>query len=64
MDRNVALSLTISPEDLLMQYSYAAPRFGLVLMGVFASVGLALVTLISSIFRSLPRQFDHRSRNI
>src|SRR5262245_22567377 len=45
MDRNVALSLTISLEDLLMQYSYAAPRFGLVLMVVFASVGLALVAL-------------------
>src|SRR5262245_62838993 len=45
MDRIVALSLTISLEDLLMQYSYAAPRFGLVLMVVFASVGLALVAL-------------------
>jgi putative ABC transport system permease protein len=45
MDRNVALALTISLEDLLMQYSYAAPRFGLVLMVVFASVGLALVAL-------------------
>src|SRR5262245_19652061 len=45
MNRNVALALTISLEDLLMQYSYAAPRFGLVLMGVFASVGLALVAL-------------------
>src|SRR5215468_2895443 len=45
MDRNVALSLTISLEDLLMQYSYAAPRFGLVLMVVVASVGLALVAL-------------------
>jgi putative ABC transport system permease protein len=45
MDRNVALALTISLEDLLTQYSYAAPRFGLVLMVVFASVGLALVAL-------------------
>jgi predicted permease len=45
MDRNVALSLTSSLEDLLMQYTYAAPRFGLVLMVVFASVGLALVAL-------------------
>jgi predicted permease len=45
VDRNVALGLTVSLEDLLLQYSYAAPRFGLVLMVVFASVGLALVAL-------------------
>jgi predicted permease len=45
VDRNVALALTVSLEDLLLQYSYAAPRFGLVLMVVFASVGLALVAL-------------------
>jgi putative ABC transport system permease protein len=44
-DRNVALGLTGSLEDFLKQFSYAAPRFGLVLMGVFASVGLALVAL-------------------
>jgi putative ABC transport system permease protein len=44
-DRNIALGLTGSLEDFLTQYSYAAPRFGLVLMGVFASVGLVLVAL-------------------
>jgi predicted permease len=45
LDRNVALAMATSLEDLLMQYSYSAPRFGLVLMVVFASVGLALVAL-------------------
>ncbi len=45
MDPNIALTGTGSLEDFLKQYSYAEPRFGLVLMGVFASVGLALVAL-------------------
>jgi putative ABC transport system permease protein len=45
VDRNVALAMTGSLEDFLKQFSYAAPRFSLVLMIVFASVGLALVTL-------------------
>jgi predicted permease len=45
MDRNVALTSTGSLEDFLKEYSYAAPRFSLVLMEVFASVGLALVAL-------------------
>ncbi len=45
MDRNVALSLTGRLEDFMKDAFYASPRFGLVLMGVFASVGLALVAL-------------------
>jgi putative ABC transport system permease protein len=45
VDRNVALTLTGSLEDFLKRYSYAEPRFSLVLMSVFASVGLALVAL-------------------
>jgi putative ABC transport system permease protein len=45
VDRNVALTLSGSLEDLLKRYSYAEPRFSLVLMSVFASVGLALVAL-------------------
>jgi putative ABC transport system permease protein len=45
LDGNVALALTGSLEGFLNQYSYAAPRFGLALMGVFAVVGLALVAL-------------------
>jgi putative ABC transport system permease protein len=45
VDRSVALTLTESLENLLKRYSYAEPRFSLVLMSVFASVGLALVAL-------------------
>jgi putative ABC transport system permease protein len=45
VDRNVALTLTGSLEDFLKRYSYAEPRFSLILMSVFASVGLALVAL-------------------
>ena len=45
VDPNIALTLTGSLEDFLKQFSYAEPRFSLVLMGVFASVGLALVAL-------------------
>jgi predicted permease len=45
LDPNIALTGTGSLEDFLKQFSYAEPRFGLVLMGVFASVGLSLVAL-------------------
>ncbi|HEY6403907.1 MAG TPA: ABC transporter permease, partial [Blastocatellia bacterium] len=45
VDRGVALTLTGSLEDFLNRYSYAEPRFSLVLMSVFASVGLTLVAL-------------------
>src|SRR5262245_57747575 len=45
LDPNIALTDTGSLEDFLKQFSYAEPRFGLVLMGVFASVGLSLLAL-------------------
>jgi putative ABC transport system permease protein len=45
VDTNIALTLTGSLEDFLKQFSFAEPRFSLVLLGVFASVGLALVAL-------------------
>jgi putative ABC transport system permease protein len=45
VDRGVALTMTGSLQDFLKRYSYAEPRFSLVLMSVFASVGLALVAL-------------------
>ncbi len=40
VDRNEALTLTGTLEDFLKQFSYSGPRFGLILLGVFASVGL------------------------
>jgi putative ABC transport system permease protein len=45
VDRNVALTLTGSLEDYMKQFSYAEPRFSLVLLAVFAGVGLALVAI-------------------
>jgi predicted permease len=45
VDANIALTLTGSLEDFLKQFSYAEPRFSLILLGVFAGVGLALVAL-------------------
>jgi putative ABC transport system permease protein len=45
VDRNIALTLVGSLTDYLRQFSYAEPRFGLVVLSVFAGVGLALVAL-------------------
>jgi putative ABC transport system permease protein len=45
VDRRVAIT-TIGPlTDYLSQFSYAQPRFGLIVLGVFAMVGLVLVVL-------------------
>jgi putative ABC transport system permease protein len=45
VDRNVALTLTGSLIDYLKSFSYSEPRFSLILLGVFAGVGLVLVTI-------------------
>jgi putative ABC transport system permease protein len=45
VDRNVALTLTGSLEDYLQKFSYSGPRFSLILLGIFASVGLVLVVI-------------------
>jgi putative ABC transport system permease protein len=42
-DRNVGLTLIGSLHDSLRRISYSGPRFALILLGVFASVGLMLV---------------------
>jgi predicted permease len=44
-DRNVALTFTGSLEDFISQFSYAGPRFGFLLMTIFAGIGLVLVTI-------------------
>ena len=43
-DRNVALTLTGTLEGFISEFSYAGPRFGFLLMSLFAGVGLVLVT--------------------
>ena len=45
VDRNVALTLTGTLNDFLKSFSYSGPRFSLILLGVFASVGLVLVAI-------------------
>ena len=45
VDRNVALTLTGTLKDFLKSFSYAQPRFSLILLGVFAGVGLVLVAI-------------------
>ena len=44
-DNNVALTFTGTLEGYINQFSYAGPRFGFLLMGIFAGVGLVLVTI-------------------
>ncbi len=45
VDKNVALTMTRSLDDLLNDFSYAQPRFLLSVLGVFAGVGLVLVAV-------------------
>jgi predicted permease len=45
VDRGVAITLTGTLTSYLRQFSYAEPRFSLVLLGVFAVVGLVLVAV-------------------
>ena len=44
-DHSVALTLTGSLEGFISEFSYAGPRFALVMTGVFAVIGLILVTI-------------------
>jgi putative ABC transport system permease protein len=44
-DRNVAVTMTDSMENFLKNYTYATPRFTLLVLGVFAAVGLVLITV-------------------
>jgi putative ABC transport system permease protein len=45
VDRGVAITLTGTLNSYLRQFSYSEPRFSLVLLSVFASVGLLLVAV-------------------
>jgi putative ABC transport system permease protein len=44
-DRNVALTMTRPLDELLSDYVYAQPRFVLLVLGVFAGLGLVLVAV-------------------
>jgi putative ABC transport system permease protein len=58
VDRNVALTLTGSLAEYLRRFSYAEPRLGLLVMSVFAGLGLVLVALgvFSVLAHSVSRQ--------
>jgi putative ABC transport system permease protein len=45
VDPNVALTLTGSLKDYLKSFSYSEPRFSLILLSVFAGLGLVLVLI-------------------
>ena len=45
MDRNIALSFAGSLQGYMMQFMYAEPRFSVILLGVFAGVGLVMVAI-------------------
>lgn len=45
IDRNVAITLTDTLPNLMKRFSYAQPRFSLLVLSIFAVVGLVLVTL-------------------
>ena len=44
-DRSVALTLTKTMEDYINSFSYSQPRFGFLLITVFAAVGMILVSV-------------------
>ncbi|MGA9485251.1 MAG: ABC transporter permease [Candidatus Acidiferrales bacterium] len=44
-DRGVALTMTGTMEGYINSFSYSQPRFGFLLMGIFAGIGLILVTI-------------------
>jgi predicted permease len=44
-DRNVALTLTGTHESFIEKFTYAGPRFGFLMMTLFAAIGLVLVTI-------------------
>ena len=45
VDRNVALTSTVTLQESIKQFTYAEPRLSLVLMSILAGVGLTLVAL-------------------
>jgi putative ABC transport system permease protein len=45
VDRGVAVTMTGAVTDYLRRFSYAEPRLGLVVLGVFASLGMILVAI-------------------
>jgi putative ABC transport system permease protein len=62
VDHNVALTLTGSLESYLRRFSYAQPEFGLIALGIFAAIGLALV--IIGVFSVMAYSVSLQTRDI
>ena len=62
VDRNVALTSTGALTGFLKQYSYAEPRFSLVLLGVFAAIGLLLVAI--GVYSVIAYTISHQTHEI
>jgi putative ABC transport system permease protein len=62
VDRALALTQVASLADLLRQYAYAGPRLVLVILAVFAGLGLTLVTL--GVFSVIAYAVSRQTRDI
>ena len=63
-DRSVAVTLTGTLEGYISQFSYAGPRFGFFLLGIFAVIGLVLVTIgVYSVLAYTDRTPNSRDRH-
>jgi len=60
VDRNVALTFADTLTEYLKQFSYAEPRFSLIILGVFAGIGLILsLTGVYSVIAYVVSQRTH-----
>ena len=62
VDRNVALSFAGSLQGYMMQFMYAEPRFSVILLGVFAGVGLVMVAI--GVFSVIAYTVSRQTREI
>jgi len=62
VDRNIALSFAGSLQGYMMQFMYAEPRFSVILLGVFAGVGLVMVAI--GVFSVIAYTVSRQTREI
>jgi putative ABC transport system permease protein len=62
VDRNVAVTMTGTLQGYLTQFTFAAPRFALVVLGIFAGVGLVLVAI--GVYSVMAYTVSHQTQEI